>query len=141
MKTENVGLTITYNRIKDTAVDQPTIRELRRLHEELDRAVLAVYAENDPKGNWSELDVPPFCLMNEGDSKKLHEFENAVIERLFLLNGRRAEKERISGLAEVPDNKKPEKSGITAAKKRPKTKKVTAQLELAKPATETKRSE
>ena len=41
MVDENVGLTITYNRLKDPACAEPRILELRALHEEMDRADLA----------------------------------------------------------------------------------------------------
>lgn len=37
------------------------ILELRRLNEEMDRQVLAAYAEGDPAGRWLEVQVPPFC--------------------------------------------------------------------------------
>ena len=53
----NQGLTATYNQLKDpTCADEPQdrIRELRRLHEDLDRGVLAAYG-------WSDIAVPPYC--------------------------------------------------------------------------------
>ena len=40
----NQGLTKTYNALKNPACDEPRILELRRLHEEMDRAVLTLTA-------------------------------------------------------------------------------------------------
>ena len=79
MVDENVGLTITYNRLKDPACTEPRILELRELHEEMDRKVLEAYAEGDPEGRWLEVEVPPYCPMNDSDKNKLGAFEDAVI--------------------------------------------------------------
>jgi hypothetical protein len=87
MLDEQVGLTITYNRLKDASVTDPRIVELRRLHEEMDAAVLAAYG-------WSDIPVPPFCIANDADQKLLDAFETEVIDRLFALNAERAEQER-----------------------------------------------
>ncbi len=99
MVDESVGLTITYNRLKDPACTDARILELRGLHEEMDRKVLEAYAEGDPEGRWLEVEVPPLCPLNDEDRKKLPEFEDAVIGRLFVLNATRAEEERLKGLA------------------------------------------
>jgi hypothetical protein len=98
MVDENVGLTITYNRLKDPANTEPRILELRHLHEEMDRTVIAAYAENDPEGKWDEVAVPPFCPMNAEDEAALKAFEAAVIDRLFALNAKRAKEEEALGL-------------------------------------------
>jgi hypothetical protein len=98
MVDDNVGLTITYNRLKDPACNDTRILELRQLHEEMDRKVLEVYAEGDPEGRWLEVEVPPFCPMTEEDKKELERFDDAVIDRLFVLNAKRAEEEKIKGL-------------------------------------------
>jgi hypothetical protein len=90
MLDEQVGLTITYNRLKDPTVDDPRIVALRSLHEELDAAVLREYG-------WSDIPVPPFCIATEADKKALEAFENEVIDRLFALNAKRAEEERVLG--------------------------------------------
>jgi hypothetical protein len=92
MVDENVGLTITYNRLKDPANTEPRVLELRRLHEAMDRAVLDAYG-------WSDVDVPPYCPLDDDGRKKLERFEDEVIDRLFVLNAKRAEEERIKGLA------------------------------------------
>jgi hypothetical protein len=47
------GLTQTYNALKDARANDPRVVELRRLHEEMDRAVLAAYG-------WDDLEVPPY---------------------------------------------------------------------------------
>lgn len=107
MLDEQVGLTITYNRLKDPAVTDPRIVELRRLHEEMDAAVLAAYG-------WSDIPVPPFCAP---EPAALEAFENAVIDRLFALNAERAEEERLLGASTAKGGKKKK-----AAKKPPKPK-------------------
>jgi hypothetical protein len=83
----NQGLTKTYNAIKDPACDDPRVRELRRLHEEMDRAVIETYG-------WSNLDVPTYCPRTETERVAVKAFEDAVIERLFALNAERANEER-----------------------------------------------
>ncbi|MFO0710811.1 MAG: DNA methyltransferase [Sandaracinus sp.] len=90
MVDEQVGLTITYNRLKDPTVTEARIVELRRLHEEMDAAVLAAYG-------WSDIPVPPFCLATDADQKAFEAFESEVIDRLFALNAKRAEEERLAG--------------------------------------------
>ena len=95
---EDVGLTITYNRLKDRACDEGRILELRMLHEEMDQKVIEAYAENDPEGHWLDLKVPPFCPLNDNDTKKSEVFGDAVIDRLFVLNAKRADEEKVKGL-------------------------------------------
>jgi hypothetical protein len=114
MVDENVGLTITYNRLKDPTCDDPRILELRRLHEEMDRRVLQAYAEGDAGGRWLDVEVPPFCPLNDDDKKKLERFDNAVVDRLFVLNAKRAEEEELLGLGAA----KPKK-GAAKAKSKP----------------------
>ena len=78
------GLTITYNLLKDPACRDPRIIELRRLHEEMDRAVLAAYGWDIP--------VPPF--EEPAGSRAREAFEDEVLDRLFLLNAERAAEEK-----------------------------------------------
>ena len=110
MVSENVGLTITYNRLKDPSNQEPRILALRRLHEEMDRAVLDAYG-------WTDIDVPPYCPLSDDDKKQLARFEGEVIDRLFLLNAARAEEEKRAGLAAGAKQKG---AGKGAAKKAPK---------------------
>jgi len=82
------GLTTTYNRLKDPEDDDPAIAELRRLHEEMDRAVLTAYG-------WEDIDVPPFHDPRDEAEQRAHQtFEDEVLDRLFILNQERAEAER-----------------------------------------------
>jgi hypothetical protein len=85
------GLTKTYNAIKDPACDDPRIVALRRLHEEMDRAVLAAYG-------WSDIVVPPFCPTSDDDHETIQAFEDEVIDRLYVLNAERAREEQRLGL-------------------------------------------
>lgn len=79
----SVGLTTTYNRLKDASVTDADLSSLRSLHEELDRAVLAAYG-------WTDIAVPPFCAATPA---QLEAFEDEVLDRLFALNERRAKEE------------------------------------------------
>ena len=89
MVDENVGLTVTYNRLKDPACEDERIIDLRRLHEEMDRTLLNAYGERDPTGRWGEVYVPPLCPMSDDEKRRLDLFEDMVIDRLFDLNSRR----------------------------------------------------
>lgn len=72
---KRVGLTESYNRLFDPKCIDEAIVALRRLHEDLDRAVLGAY-------RWADLGVPAF---GEAESH----FEGSVIDRLFGLNAER----------------------------------------------------
>ena len=85
-----VGLTTTYNRLKNPAETDARIVELRRLHEEMDTAVLAAYG-------WHDIVVPPFCIATPADQAALDRFETQVIDRLFALNATRSVEERLGG--------------------------------------------
>ncbi len=109
---ENVGITVTYNRLKDAACVDARIVALRALHEEMDRAVIAAYAEGDPDGRWDEVVVAPFCAMNDADKAAVGVFEDAVIDRLFALNALRAAAEKAeAGIA----TKKPQEKKVKQA--------------------------
>ncbi len=82
------GLTTTYNLLKDPDCHDPRIEELRRLHEEMDRAVLAAYG-------WDDIPVPPYGTpATDAERRALEAFEDEVIDRLFVLNAQRAEEEK-----------------------------------------------
>jgi hypothetical protein len=91
MVKSNEGLTATYNKLKDPDCTDAPIVELRRLHEQLDAAVLAAYG-------WDDLEVPPFCPTTPAEERAVAAFSDAVIDRLFVLNAQRAEDERRRGL-------------------------------------------
>jgi hypothetical protein len=85
------GLTQTYNHLKDPDCTEPRIVELRELHLEMDRTVLAAYG-------WSDLPVPRYPTpRTPAEEKALETFQDEVIDRLFVLNAERAEEERLAG--------------------------------------------
>ncbi len=89
------GLTQTYNALKDARVNDARVVTLRRLHEEMDRAVLAAYG-------WDDLEVPVYgTATTEAEKQVLSRFEDAVIDRLFALNATRAEAERVAAAQQV----------------------------------------
>ena len=91
MVERNQGLTTTYNQLKDPACDDPEILALRRLHEDLDRAVLAAYT-------WPDIPVPAYESATTPPARAAQEsFEDEIIDRLFALNATRAEKEQLQG--------------------------------------------
>jgi hypothetical protein len=102
------GLTQTYNKLKDPACHDAPIVELRRLHEEMDRAVLDAYG-------WTDIAVPPFCPSNAAEQKALETFQDQVIDRLFVLNAQRAEEEKRAGIGKATKEKP--KGGKKAGKK------------------------
>ncbi len=107
------GLTKTYNALKDPSNDEQPIVQLRRLHEEMDRAVLDTYG-------WTDIKVPPFCLRTDEDRAALQEFEDEVIDRLYVLNAERAREEERLGLGSKKGGKKAggkEKSGKKSGRK------------------------
>lgn len=91
----NQGLTKTYNALKDPNCTDPRILALRSQHEQMDAAVLAAYG-------WSDITVPPFCIATPADRAALQIFEDAIIDRLFVLNAERAKKEAVLGRAGKP---------------------------------------
>jgi hypothetical protein len=99
----NQGLTQTYNHLKDPKCDEPRIVALRTLHQDMDRAVLDAYG-------WTDVPVPPFCSKTPDDQHALEEFQNTVIDRLFVLNAERAAEEKRLGVV------KPTKGKRVAAK-------------------------
>ena len=97
------GMTKTYNRFHDPDERDPRIAELRRLHAEMDRAVLHVYGWDDiPTGCEFLLD---YEIDEEtwGRKKKPWRYRwpdairDDVLARLLALNAERAVQERIAG--------------------------------------------
>jgi hypothetical protein len=92
MADEFIGLTATYNRLKDPGCDDARVTALRRAHEELDRAVLDAYG-------WKDIHVPAFVEPTTDEERgNLEAFGEAVLDRLFALNSERAEDERRRGV-------------------------------------------
>ncbi|WP_438042979.1 DNA methyltransferase [Sorangium sp. So ce128] len=91
MLASRLGLTETYNLIKDPRCNEPSIVELRGLHEEMDRAVLAAYG-------FDGVEVPPYAEpATPGERQARSAFEDALIDRLFALNEARAAEEEQAG--------------------------------------------
>ncbi len=92
MTVAGVGLTATYNRLKDPRCADAEIERLRELHMSADRAVLAAYG-------WGDISVPPYALaQSEAERDELVAFEEELIDRLSALNVERAESERLRGV-------------------------------------------
>jgi hypothetical protein len=114
------GLTRTYNRFHDPVEQSPDILDLRRLHDEMDRAILDAYG-------WT--DIRPTCkfLLDYEDDEDVDDdgrprqrkkpwryrwpddIRDEVLARLLALNQQRAEEERLSGAAADKPAKKPKK--------------------------------
>ncbi|WP_235685894.1 DNA methyltransferase [Corallococcus silvisoli] len=87
MQAHGIGLTTTYNRLKDKSVTDSATQRLRELHETVDQAVLDAYG-------WKDLHAPPYC---GATASQLEAFEDDVLDRLFDLNERRAHEEAHPG--------------------------------------------
>jgi hypothetical protein len=86
-----IGLTKTYNALKDPTNTDPRVLELRSLHEALDRAVLEAYG-------WAgEVEVPPYCAAGPAQEKAVARFGDEVVDRLYGLNEERAGAEQRAG--------------------------------------------
>jgi len=106
------GLTQTYNLLRDPNCHDPRIEELRLLHEDVDRAVLAAYG-------WFDIQIPHYVTPTTAAGRKaLEVFEDELIDRLFVLNAERAEEERIKGVVTPPSKpaaRKSRKRGASSA--------------------------
>ncbi|RJS27595.1 hypothetical protein DRW03_03520 [Corallococcus sp. H22C18031201] len=83
MQAHNIGLTTTYNRLKDKSVTDTATQRLRDLHVAVDQSVLDAYG-------WKDIHVPLYC---GATPKQLEVFEDEVLDRLFDLNAQRAHEE------------------------------------------------
>jgi hypothetical protein len=92
------GLTKTYNALKDAECGKERILELRRMHEEMDRAVIEAYG-------WEGMTVPAYCPMSEEDKVAQAAFADNVIDRLSVLNAERVGEEQRQGLEGEPTAK------------------------------------
>ncbi len=85
MTANTVGLTTTYNRLRDESVNGSDIQSLRETHAAVDRAVLDAYG-------WDDIRVPPYVGASPSE---LEAFNDEVLDRLFDLNERRAREETL----------------------------------------------
>lgn len=100
METSQQGLTATHNLLTDAECKAANVVELRRLHEEMDEAVLDAYG-------WSDLDVPPYRQStSEADARARQEFEDELLDRLFVLNEKRATEERLTAARRRKESRK-----------------------------------
>lgn len=91
MRERDQGLTTTYNELKRPDINDAAIEDLRQLHVQMDRAVLAAYG-------WDDIEVPPYTTPEtEAEWKTKEGFEDEVIDRLFALNAERAAQEALLG--------------------------------------------
>ena len=115
MKTNDEGLTKTYNRFHDPAEGDPGILRMRELHTAMDRAMLSAYGWDDvPAQHDFVLDHED---EGEGSSRRKKpwryrwpdDVRDEVLARLVELNGQRATEERLAGGAaeEEEDGSKP----------------------------------
>lgn len=88
MRDVNKGLTDAYNELKNPDCEDARVIHLRMLHEKMDQAVLDAYG-------WGEIVVPKFCASDANDKNAIQTFNEAIINRLYLLNTERAEGEKI----------------------------------------------
>ena len=100
-------MTKIYNRFHDRAEISTHIAELRRLHAEMDVAVLRAYGWNDLAGQ-SRLEFVE-QEASEGRASKTRldwssEFKDEVLGRLLSLNAKRAATERAAGLMVAADD-------------------------------------
>ena len=131
MSRDNEGLTATFNRFHDPEKRDPNLEELRELHAAMDRAVLDAYG-------WT--DIPTDCDFlldyeedDDGGSRRKKkpwryrwpdEVREEVLARLLELNKRRAEEERLAGLAAAA------KAASKKPAKRTRKRKKSANLDL-----------
>jgi len=122
MVEQGEGLTTTYNKLEDPDCTDAPIARLRRLHEEMDAAVLAAYG-------WDDLEVPPYCPATPAEERAAEAFSDAVIGRLFVLNAERAEDERRRGLGSSGKRGKTKKTSKRGGKKKPRSEQGSLDLD------------
>jgi hypothetical protein len=93
MQKHNLGLTKLYNALKDPHITDTSILELRKLHTDLDSAVLHAYATHTCDPTWITPDIPPYTDPQTPAQRLLHTtFENHILDHLFTLNTQRSHK-------------------------------------------------
>jgi hypothetical protein len=111
------GLTKTYNSFHTRGNNAPSIEQLRRLHAEMDAAVLRAYGWDD----LARRATPEFIELEADDGKSPKtrldwplEFKDEVLARLLALNAERATAERAAGLAPRTTDDEEESDDIAA---------------------------
>ncbi|MCA9604039.1 MAG: hypothetical protein KC619_00465, partial [Myxococcales bacterium] len=99
------GLTEAYNALLDHRGWEASVERLRCLHEQMDRAVLDAYG-------WSDIEVPPYCPRTDDDYAAVQEFEDEVVDRLYVLNAERAQDEERRGLRENEGSRQGKKKSV-----------------------------
>jgi hypothetical protein len=114
MVARNEGLTKTYNRFHARGENGADIARLRRLHHEMDVAVLRAYGWDD----LADRAAPGFIEQeaDEGKTPKTRldwrsDFKDEVLARLLALNATRAAEERAAGLVAADDGDDEELEG------------------------------
>jgi len=110
---QGIGLTELCNRLVKPSCQEDWVCALRKLHEELDEAVLRSYG-------WDDILVPPFCVSTAARSRPVEAFHDEVIDRLLELNTARVvpgEKEHEHPLPGVR-KAEPRTPGVATAKLR-----------------------
>jgi len=107
MISRNEGLTTTYNRFHSRTETAADIIELRRLHAEMDGAVLTAYGWDDLAARAAAEFIEQEA--DEGKAPKTRldwpaEFKDEVLARLLALNAERAAAERAAGVKAEPDD-------------------------------------
>jgi hypothetical protein len=133
MTERDQGLTATYNRFHDPNETSEDILKLRDLHDQMDRAVLDAYGWTDIKPSceflldYEDADADPTSNRKKPWRYRWpDEVQEEVLARLLDLNQKRAEEERLVGLAAEAGTKAPKKKSAkkkSAGKKQsvPKT--------------------
>jgi hypothetical protein len=102
MADNHLGLTKSYNALTDCECGDERIVQLRRLHEEMDGAVLEAYG-------WADIEVPPYCPGTPEEEAAVEAFNDEVIDRLYVLNAERAAEEERQGLTKIATKKSSKK--------------------------------
>ena len=102
MREGDQGLTSAYNAMRNQECDDDSVLELRRLTEEMDRAVLDAYG-------WGDIEVPSYCPMNPEEEGALEAFSDEVVDRLYVLNAERAAEEARQEPSQKPIKKRASK--------------------------------
>ena len=100
MMAHGIGLTATYGLFHDASCTDSMIGEMRRLHAEMDDAVVACYG-------WQDIDLSHGYHLNDRKRNRFMpspEAQREIFSRLLALNRRIAEQEAAEGLTSHADS-------------------------------------